>query len=83
MLGLALSLAVTICNESTGFVHVMSLQSALAWESRLRFNTNLRLLSASHANPWANLKGTLFNELLAILLIMSYVSSSVDLLVTG
>ncbi|KAG1902927.1 uncharacterized protein F5891DRAFT_1186071 [Suillus fuscotomentosus] len=44
---------VTLCAESIGFVHGISLRSALASESRLHFNTNLRLLTA--ARGWRNL----------------------------
>ncbi|KAG1865896.1 hypothetical protein DFJ58DRAFT_743232 [Suillus subalutaceus] len=42
-----LPIIVTLCTESIGFVHGISLRSALASESRLRFNTNLRLLTAA------------------------------------
>ncbi|KAG1756123.1 hypothetical protein EDB19DRAFT_453089 [Suillus lakei] len=71
---LMLNLLVTICTESTGFVHGISLRSALASESRLRFNTNLRLLTA--ARGWRNPNGALRNGIMAILLIISYTSSS-------
>jgi hypothetical protein len=74
MLALVLSLIVTLCTESTGFVHGVSLHSALASESRLRFNTNLRLLTA--ARGWRNPNGTLFNGVMAVLLILSYSSAS-------
>ncbi|KAG1719666.1 hypothetical protein EDB19DRAFT_1970748 [Suillus lakei] len=74
LLSLILNLLVTICTESTGFVHGTSLRSALASESRLRFNTNLRLLTG--ARGWRNPNGTLFNGIMAILLIVSYTSSS-------
>ncbi|KAH7888081.1 hypothetical protein F5I97DRAFT_949416 [Phlebopus sp. FC_14] len=70
---LGLNLMVTACTEVTGFVHGIALRSALASERRLRFNTNLRLLSA--ASGWANPNGTIFNLLMAILLIVSYSSS--------
>ncbi|KAG1719668.1 hypothetical protein EDB19DRAFT_680620 [Suillus lakei] len=74
ILSLILNLIVTICTESTGFVHSISLRSALASESRLRFNTNLRLLTA--ARGWRSPNGALLNGIMAVLLIISYTSSS-------
>jgi hypothetical protein len=71
---LAFNLIVTLCTESTGFVHNISLRSALASESRLRFNTNLRLLTA--ARGWYNPNGALLNGISAVLLIISYSSTS-------
>ncbi|KAG2159081.1 uncharacterized protein EDB93DRAFT_1325148 [Suillus bovinus] len=61
---------ITLCTESIGFVHGISLRSALASESRLRFNTNLRLLTA--ARGWRNPNGALLNGISAVLLVMSY-----------
>lgn len=75
-LSLALNLIVTICTESIGFVHSVALKSALAGESRLHCNTNLRLLTAAHGNGWRNPNGSLFNAIMTILLITSYVASS-------
>ncbi|KAG1902877.1 uncharacterized protein F5891DRAFT_132276 [Suillus fuscotomentosus] len=74
LLTLMLDLIVTLCTESTGFVHGIALRSALASESRLRFNTNLRLLTA--ARGWHNPNGALLNGISAVLLIISYSSSS-------
>ena len=74
MLALVLNLIVTVCTESTGFAHGISLRSALASESRLRFNVNLRLLTA--ARGWRNPNGILLNGAMAILLILSYTLSS-------
>ncbi|KAG1828819.1 hypothetical protein EV424DRAFT_1383825 [Suillus variegatus] len=74
ILTLMLDLIVTLCTESIGFVHGISLCSALASESRLRFNTNLRLLTA--ARGWYNPNGTLFNGISTVLLIISYSSPS-------
>ncbi|KIM84509.1 hypothetical protein PILCRDRAFT_385216 [Piloderma croceum F 1598] len=76
ILSLSLNLAVTACTESIGFVHSIALKSALAAESHLHSNTNLRLLTAARGNPWTNPNGTLFNGIMAILLIVSYVSST-------
>jgi hypothetical protein len=73
ILSLVLNLIVTLCTESTGFVHCISLRSALASESRLRFNTNLRLLTA--ARGWYNPNGALLNGVSAVLII-SYSSAS-------
>ncbi|KAG1863729.1 hypothetical protein F4604DRAFT_1929143 [Suillus subluteus] len=74
ILALVLNLIVTLCTESIGLVHCISLRSALASESRLRFNTNLRLLTA--ARGWYNPNGALLNGVSAILLITSYSSAS-------
>ncbi|KAG2074408.1 hypothetical protein BDR04DRAFT_1140672 [Suillus decipiens] len=74
ILALALNLIVTLSTESTGFVHGISLRSALASESRLRFNTNLRLLTA--ARGWYNPNGALINSISAVLLIISYSAAS-------
>ncbi|OJA17152.1 hypothetical protein AZE42_13235 [Rhizopogon vesiculosus] len=80
ILGLVLNLIVTLCTESTGLVHGISLRSALASESRLRFNTNLRLLTA--ARGWRNPNGSLLNGVMAVLLILSYTSASFVILFT-
>ena len=44
---LGLNLLVAACTESAGFVHNISLRSALAFKGRLEFNTNLRLLTGA------------------------------------
>ncbi|KAG2159079.1 uncharacterized protein EDB93DRAFT_1117952 [Suillus bovinus] len=74
ILTLILDLIVTLCTESIGFIHGISLRSALASESRLRFNTNLRLLTA--ARGWYNPNGALLNGISAVLLTISYSSAS-------
>ncbi|KAG2151790.1 hypothetical protein BD769DRAFT_1686615 [Suillus cothurnatus] len=74
ILVLALTFIITLCTESIGLVHSIALHSALASESRLHFNTNLRLLTA--ACGWYNPNGTLFNAISAVLLIISYSSAS-------
>ena len=81
VLGLVMNLIVTLCTESTGLVHGISLRYALASESRLRFNTNLRLLTA--ARGWRNPNGCLLNGIMAILLIISYTSASLVILPFG
>jgi hypothetical protein len=78
MLSLLLNLIITLCTESTGLVHSISLRSALASESRLRFNTNLRLLTA--ARGWRNPNGSLLNGVMAVLLTLSYTSASLVIL---
>jgi hypothetical protein len=74
IVALILNLIVTLCTESIGIVHNISLRSALASESRLRFNTNLRLLTA--VRGWYNPNGVLLNGISAVLLIISYSSAS-------
>ncbi|OAX40119.1 hypothetical protein K503DRAFT_799067 [Rhizopogon vinicolor AM-OR11-026] len=77
-LPVVLDLIVTLCTGSAGLVHGISLRSALASESRLRFNTNLRLLTAAHG--WRNPNGILLNGVMAVLLIISYTSASLVML---
>ncbi|KAG2342533.1 hypothetical protein BDR05DRAFT_1000848 [Suillus weaverae] len=74
MLVMSLNLIVTLCTDSTGFIHNISLRSALASESRLSFNSNLRLLTA--ARGWSNPNGALLNGIMVVLLIISYSSVS-------
>ncbi|KAG1859364.1 hypothetical protein DFJ58DRAFT_701645 [Suillus subalutaceus] len=74
ILTLTLNFIVMLCTESTGLVHGISLRSALASESCLHFNTNLRLLTA--ARGWYNPNGALLNGISAVLLIVSYSSTS-------
>ena len=74
MIPLVLNLIITVCTESTGFAHGISLRSALAAESRLRFNGNLRLLTA--ARGWRSPNGIILNGAMAILLVLSYALSS-------
>jgi hypothetical protein len=74
VLALVLNFIVTVCTESAGSAHGISLRSALTSESRLRFNVNLRLLTA--ARGWRNPNGILLNGAMAILLILSYTLSS-------
>ncbi|KAG0706321.1 hypothetical protein DFH29DRAFT_901827 [Suillus ampliporus] len=81
MLVLILNLVVTLSTESTGFIHSIALRSALASEHRLRFNTNLRLLTA--ARGWRNPNGALLNGIMALLLIVSYNSASLVILSLG
>ncbi|OAX33006.1 hypothetical protein K503DRAFT_804736 [Rhizopogon vinicolor AM-OR11-026] len=74
MLALMLSLIITLCTESTGFVHGISQRSALASESRLHFATNLRLLTATRG--CCNPNGAPMNVIMAVLLVMSYSAAS-------
>ncbi|KAG1888815.1 hypothetical protein F4604DRAFT_967599 [Suillus subluteus] len=68
-----LYLIVTLCTESISFIHGISLRSALASESRFRFHTNLRPLTA--ARVWYNPDGAMLNCVSAVLII-SYSSAS-------
>ncbi|KAH7916722.1 hypothetical protein BJ138DRAFT_1074648 [Hygrophoropsis aurantiaca] len=77
VLSLVLAAVIVICVEAVGYVHSVTLRTALASESRLRFNTNLRLLTASRQHPWTNPNGTLFNALMGILVTISYASVAV------
>lgn len=80
---LALNIIVMLCTESTAFVHSKALESQLSMEGRLKLNTNLRLITAARGKRWTNPNGTLFNMIMAILLIMSYVSSSLVFVTSG
>ena len=51
---------VTICTESTGFVHDVSLRWDLFREGRLHWTTNLRLLSTSRVTPATRTPSNLF-----------------------
>ncbi|KAH7931384.1 hypothetical protein BV22DRAFT_1124301 [Leucogyrophana mollusca] len=77
ILSLVLAGVIVLCVEAVGYVHSVTLRAALASESRLRFNTNLRLLTAAHRNPWTNPNGTLFNAIMGILVTISYASVAV------
>jgi len=72
LVGLGANLLVALCTDATGFVHNVALRSALASEQRLRFNTNLRLLSAARGT--LNPNGKMFNGLMALLLVVPYSS---------
>ncbi|KAG1807973.1 uncharacterized protein BJ212DRAFT_1384723 [Suillus subaureus] len=74
ILALTLNLIVTLCTESIGFVHCISLRSALTSESRLWLNTNLRLLTA--VRGWYSPNGALLNGISGVLLVISYSSAS-------
>ena len=67
---------ITACTESIGLIHSKTLQYKLLSESEPQFNTNLRLFSALPHSHWNDPNGTLCNIVMAILLVMSYVSSS-------
>ena len=70
---LGLNILVTICTDITGYIHTVSLRWALQEESRLTFNSNLRLFTSarqSKANAWYT------NLLMAIFMVMSYASTS-------
>ena len=70
---LGLNILVTICTDITGYIHTVSLRWALQKESRLTFNSNLRLFTSarlSKANAWYT------NLIMAVFMIMSYASTS-------
>jgi hypothetical protein len=70
---LGLNILVTICNDITGYMHTVSLRWALQKESRLTFNSNLRLFTSarqSKANAWYT------NLMMAIFMVMRYASTS-------
>lgn len=76
---LCFSIVVTLCMEAIGFVHSMTLRSALAAESRLEFNTNLRLFTATKHQRWTSPNGIPANILMLLLLILSYASGTLAL----
>ena len=78
---LAQNVLITVCNESLGCIHTVSLRWALQKEGRLDFNSNLRLLSRSRAwgpNAWYS------NLLMSCGIIVTYGSSALTFqLVSG
>ncbi|KAF7983507.1 hypothetical protein HWV62_21838 [Athelia sp. TMB] len=77
---LGLNIIVTLFTEAIGFVHSITLRSALSTESRLKFNTNLRLFTASKSAAWSNPNGILANIAMSILLVISYSSATLTIL---
>jgi hypothetical protein len=73
LIPLALTFVVTCISECLGFIHTAALRWSLQHENRLKFNSNLRLISGSHSslpNTWyANL-------LYTVCLVLTYVSAS-------
>lgn len=70
---LGLNIVITVCNDITGYIHTVSLRWARQKESRLTFNSNLRLFTSarrSKSNAWYT------NLTMAIFMIMSYASTS-------
>ena len=71
---LALNAIVTVYNETCGHIHNISLRWSLQRESRLNFNSNLRLFTSaptSRPNAWYS------NLLLLLCMVASYASTSV------
>lgn len=75
-ISLVFSILATVCTEAIGFMHSTALRSTLIAESRLEFNTNPRLFTASKNQGWASPNGRLMNGIMALLLILSYASSA-------
>lgn len=68
---LGLNTVITLCNDTTGYIYTVSLRWAPQKESRLTFNSNLRLFTSvrsSKANAWYT------NVSMLIFMIISYVS---------
>lgn len=76
IISFALDIMVTLCTESIGYVHSVALRSALAAESQLNYNTDLRLFPPLRFKSWFHPNGTLCNALVALGLIFAYTSSS-------
>ena len=71
---LAQNIIITICNESLGYIHSVSLRWALQREGRLEFNSNLRLFSTSRSwgpNAWYS------NLIMTCGVIVTYGSSAI------
>lgn len=73
VLNLVLSAINTVCTESMGYIHIITLRWALFRENRLHYSSNLRLLYSAHRSwpnsQWANL-------LYSIALVMSHAGAS-------
>ncbi|KAK3614679.1 hypothetical protein LTR56_027095 [Elasticomyces elasticus] len=77
---LAVNGAITLCTETLGYVHTISLRWALQRQGRLHFSSNLRLFtqaSNSAANVWY------VNTASGIALILTYAAGSQIFLVTA
>ena len=74
---LSQNILITICTDSLGYIHSISLRRALQCEGRLAFNSNLRLLTSSRTsgpNKWYS------NVLVLCGIIAAYASSSLTFL---
>ena len=74
---LAQNIIITLCNESMGYVHSVSLRWALQRNGKLDFNSNLRLFPASSGfgpNAWYS------NLIMTCAIVTSYGASSLTLL---
>ena len=60
LITLGIEAAVTIVTESLGSIHGTSLRWALFHENRLKFNTNLRLFTATHHAPNSIISNAVF-----------------------
>ncbi|KAF7979526.1 hypothetical protein HWV62_42106 [Athelia sp. TMB] len=76
ILSLLLNFVVTIFTECIGFVHSVTLKSALASHGQLDFNTNPRLFSLMRFQHWYHPNGPICNTAMMVLLTLSYSSSS-------
>jgi hypothetical protein len=72
-ISLFINLVLTQCLEGLAFVHSISLRWALIRESRLKFNTNIRLFTSSRSSR-AN--GKFANAISAALVILCYAATS-------
>jgi hypothetical protein len=73
LLALLINFGITLCLEGLAYIHAISLRWALFSESRLQFNTNIRLFTSSkkvRANSWYG------NLLSAVCLVLCYASTS-------
>ncbi|KAN0087225.1 hypothetical protein V8E54_000913 [Elaphomyces granulatus] len=80
LVSFAINLGLTLCLESSGYIHATSLRWTLFEEERLRFNTNIRLFTGSRRpgpNKWY------INLFSAASQILSYAATSLTLLDNG
>ncbi|KAK6544658.1 hypothetical protein TWF694_001346 [Orbilia ellipsospora] len=73
LLPILLNVIITLLNEPLGFIHAVSLRWALRRETRLAFNSNLRLLTSSKTS-WPN--AWYSNIFILACLITTYASAS-------
>ncbi|EIW77467.1 hypothetical protein CONPUDRAFT_146397 [Coniophora puteana RWD-64-598 SS2] len=76
ILKLGISGIVTLCVESLGYIHEITLRSALLSEDRLQFNTNGRLFTATKRRRWTGPNSVLSNIFMTICLMLSFTSAS-------
>lgn len=78
---LLLNALITVCNESLGYIHTVSLRWALCRDKRLEFNSNLRLFSSSRIskpNSWYGNAVVFFGIVISHTASVMFITNSYD-----